>query len=327
MKDKINLQSQLELMKQDSEFDGSIVFHNLKSEELGALLWSLHLGHENSNCCHSLGHGKPLGAGAVKFSVSALKKQSNQLNGQCDQLSTFIDLFIEHMDQAHPNSLEDSWKDSPQIKHLLGFSNIVNNKDKLLSYMPLQSGRNSTAISYSSSIQGRRKHVLPQWQDNNQSLTRNEELNSNNEVPTSFGQGRLASLLKHKDLLGQLNPFEAVLRDSVISRQKATQLASLPKEERLFLALKDKLAPFSNSDKLQSKEGRQSCNSNVEKIIDASLSKELGSKFIKEFYQLVKNKKLCPYLDLAISKKNKIKLKERKTKLAEMAVKYDIPEA
>ncbi len=52
-------------------FKGSIVFHNLKPEELGALLWVMSFGEgiksETSGYYHALGHAKSMGAGAVKF--------------------------------------------------------------------------------------------------------------------------------------------------------------------------------------------------------------------------------------------------------------------
>ena len=67
VKDKLNVQSQLELMQPNSTFEGKIVFHNLKQAELGALLWAVKLGNEQSDCFHSLGHGKSLGAGAVSL--------------------------------------------------------------------------------------------------------------------------------------------------------------------------------------------------------------------------------------------------------------------
>ncbi len=51
-----------------STFAGKIRFHNLKPEELGALLWVLNWGG-NGNCHHQVGMAKPLGFGRVKFSL------------------------------------------------------------------------------------------------------------------------------------------------------------------------------------------------------------------------------------------------------------------
>ena len=55
-KDNKNVNTQLELAPINSTFEGKIVFHNLKQEELAALIWCLCLPESK----HQLGHGKPL---------------------------------------------------------------------------------------------------------------------------------------------------------------------------------------------------------------------------------------------------------------------------
>ena len=76
---KDNVTSILEvLIKPETVFKGRVMFHNLKKEELGALLWCLSFGESlkdpgNSQFYHSLGHGKPYGLGAVQFKEITVK--------------------------------------------------------------------------------------------------------------------------------------------------------------------------------------------------------------------------------------------------------------
>ncbi len=58
--------TQIKPIRADVDFFSRIYFENLTPVELGALVWALVLPHE-TECCHSLGMGKPLGMGAVKL--------------------------------------------------------------------------------------------------------------------------------------------------------------------------------------------------------------------------------------------------------------------
>lgn len=67
---KVNkkVQVQLHTLPTGTSFTGRIVFHNLKPEELGALLWALTWGG-NEKLRHGLGMGKPFGFGQVRFEI------------------------------------------------------------------------------------------------------------------------------------------------------------------------------------------------------------------------------------------------------------------
>lgn len=59
-------------LKSGSVFNGSIKFHNLKVEELGALLSALTF-HSNSNSCrHQIGQAKPYGFGKITLNISKI---------------------------------------------------------------------------------------------------------------------------------------------------------------------------------------------------------------------------------------------------------------
>ncbi|WP_406041893.1 TIGR03986 family CRISPR-associated RAMP protein [Succinimonas sp.] len=72
--DKEKVESTAEYVVPGSVFKGSVVFNNLKPEELGALLWVMTYGtgtqNEESPYYHSLGHARPMGGGVVKLLVS-----------------------------------------------------------------------------------------------------------------------------------------------------------------------------------------------------------------------------------------------------------------
>ncbi|MEE3422284.1 MAG: TIGR03986 family CRISPR-associated RAMP protein [Succinimonas sp.] len=72
--DNTDVRSAAEFVVPKSKFHGSVVFHNMKPEELGALLWVMTHGvgadAAASPFYHSLGHARPMGAGAVKLNVT-----------------------------------------------------------------------------------------------------------------------------------------------------------------------------------------------------------------------------------------------------------------
>lgn len=59
-------------LKEKTVFTGKIHFHNLKKEELGALLWAITWG-EDKTLSHAVGMGKPYGFGQIKAEISSLE--------------------------------------------------------------------------------------------------------------------------------------------------------------------------------------------------------------------------------------------------------------
>ncbi|WP_298943939.1 TIGR03986 family CRISPR-associated RAMP protein [uncultured Psychromonas sp.] len=142
------VKSKLELLEAGSKFSGKIFFHNLKQEELSALLWALTLGGSSFNC-HSLGHGKPLGAGAVQFSIT---DDNIKVKGASTaKVSAYIDTFESHMEKVHYKV--NGWKGSVQINHLLELSDTsisdVNNFEymKLKDFQEVKNSKSSLAIN------------------------------------------------------------------------------------------------------------------------------------------------------------------------------------
>jgi CRISPR-associated protein (TIGR03986 family) len=244
--DKVNVQSKIELMQVDSKFKGKIVFHNLKEVELGALLWVLKFQDKKSTAFHSLGHGRPLGAGAVSFSEIKLEAQSNKKT-EVNSVDTLVNLYIDCMNNVHPGLDENSWLESTQVRHLLSFSNQENNKEKNLSYMPLKTEKNANNMSYVSSVQGRNKQVLPDWEDREISLIRDDELTCS--LPSSFALGRLNDLIKDMEKNDELFDAEIKSLKNVEAenelekdkQKKAEELSKLSPGMQLIKILKDKI--------------------------------------------------------------------------------------
>ena len=126
-------------------FEGKIHFHNLKQEELGALIWAITWGG-NTTLSHSVGMGKPYGYGQVKTEISSLSYLKNNsennkyIQSTVEDIKNWWNSFENYMKEAIPN-----WKETDQLKELLAMADAENAKrnewKENLSYMNL--GRNS----------------------------------------------------------------------------------------------------------------------------------------------------------------------------------------
>ena len=116
------VQVRLHPLPTGTAFKGRIVFHNLKPEELGALLWAMTWGGDDG-LRHGIGMGKPFGFGQVRFEIDA--ENSCLIPNTPDQDETVLDeshvqdllkKFTQHMEQAAAN--KGGWAKSPQIANL-----------------------------------------------------------------------------------------------------------------------------------------------------------------------------------------------------------------
>lgn len=117
-KDQINVASRFTPLKKGSVFEGKIHFHNLKKEELGALLWAITWGG-NANLSHAVGMGKPYGYGQIKADISSLSYLENDSDGNeykdssAEERGGWTDSFAGYMEKQVPG-----WKTSLQLKEL-----------------------------------------------------------------------------------------------------------------------------------------------------------------------------------------------------------------
>ena len=132
------VQSKLEMLVENHCFKGRIAFHNLKKEELDALVWVLTLNNSQDHY-HSLGHGKPLGAGAVQISIETNDSAIFANNGSQTQFDVAkqVNAFSAHMDaQVTPKG---KWLHTPQLKYLLAMADSHISFENDFKYLPLPS--------------------------------------------------------------------------------------------------------------------------------------------------------------------------------------------
>ncbi|MFT5815045.1 MAG: CRISPR-associated protein (TIGR03986 family) [Psychroserpens sp.] len=225
-----NISSKLELLPEYSHFKGKIVFHNLKKEELSALIWSLNIGGSNFNY-HSLGHGKSLGAGAVKFEINQKDLYVQANNGSFEKpLSEITDDFKKHMDNVHYK--KDGWSNSTQIKHLLAITDTSISEYNNLDYMDL------------SQFQGvKTKNLSISLNDiNDNEINNNEDTYSRLGTP-AFGKGRLSTLV---DAVNQWDKDELELQN-ISEENKEKQLKKSASKELTESIRNSTLSPFEKS--------------------------------------------------------------------------------
>jgi CRISPR-associated protein (TIGR03986 family) len=120
------IQTRLNPLPKDTSFVGRLVFHNLKPEELGALLWCLDFGGR-SVCRHGLGLGKPFGFGQVSLTVDEVRTHldPNDPAGQAPSIRGCVERFIASMTEA----LGTPWEQTPQIASLLAMADPTRRRD------------------------------------------------------------------------------------------------------------------------------------------------------------------------------------------------------
>ncbi|TKF84869.1 TIGR03986 family CRISPR-associated RAMP protein [Vibrio breoganii] len=165
----------IQLLPRDNIFSGRVVFHNLKTIELAALIWTLKLQEGG----HQLGHGKPFGAGVVTMSPSFLKSKTLKFS-----ISELVEIFEEHMQSQYPDESPNAWRESPQIEYLFAIGALGSNENLDTSYMDLK--------AYSSLKDKHRLEPL-------HGLTRKESgAVRKASLPEVVGRGRLKNLFSEE---------------------------------------------------------------------------------------------------------------------------------
>ncbi len=113
------VQVRLETLGEGARFRGRLVFHNLKHEELGLLVWALTWGGDET-LRHSLGMGKPFGFGQIRVELDygrSVLIPNDPEHGPADSLQLFLQRasrdFETNMEQRL--KLRGGWRASPQI--------------------------------------------------------------------------------------------------------------------------------------------------------------------------------------------------------------------
>ncbi|EJL6398633.1 TIGR03986 family CRISPR-associated RAMP protein [Vibrio navarrensis] len=224
----------MELCPAQNSFRGRIVFHNLKPLELGALLWCIQL---ESGSCHQLGHGKPMGAGAVTIKPQLAKVNTNQAG--CSQtVESLVAQFVSHMEEQHPNQ---QWRQSPQLEYLLAIGRLQENTDLDTRYMDINKKEFQAAKREFAKLEPlhglNRKDALAQF-------------SAEKQPSDAFASGRLAVLFDQEDLWQksvldakekriETRRLEQIAQNEL--REKEQMLASMSEHQRYVEELKEEL--------------------------------------------------------------------------------------
>jgi CRISPR/Cas system CSM-associated protein Csm3 (group 7 of RAMP superfamily) len=123
-----DIRTKFKPLPKGTKFKGKIVFHNLKKEEIGALLSALTF-HNQDKYYHNLGMAKPLGYGKIslKLNLKNLKHEKKE----------YIKAFEELMDKWYKKTNNSSkWIESTQIIEL--FAMADKNNTLSLEYQKLE---------------------------------------------------------------------------------------------------------------------------------------------------------------------------------------------
>lgn len=138
--DQKNVASSFQPLQQNTIFSGRIHFHNLKKEELGALLWAITWGNDKS-LSHAVGMGKTYGFGQITAEISSLEYLNNNSSDNIYKMSSenernfWINLFTDYMEKNIVG-----WGSCSQINELKAMANPKNAERKCwdLSHMSLK---------------------------------------------------------------------------------------------------------------------------------------------------------------------------------------------
>jgi len=120
--------------KQDGKFNeftfnGKMRYHNLKKEELGALLSALTFHANQDDFYHGLGMAKPYGYGKVKVDIARMDEDK-----YIDALKSY-EIIMKKV-------IGKNWLESEQIKELFVMANCTKDIDDKLEYLILNPERN-----------------------------------------------------------------------------------------------------------------------------------------------------------------------------------------
>ena len=117
-----NMDARVQLVKPESVFQFEVYFDRIPENALKKLLFALTLGENSadSNYCHKVGHGKPIGLGSAKITVDSVKTR------------TFSDgIYQENEYSWNAKELRNVFENQQNVDNVLKVTNFnaVNGKD------------------------------------------------------------------------------------------------------------------------------------------------------------------------------------------------------
>jgi CRISPR-associated protein (TIGR03986 family) len=126
--DNENIPSSFEPLPKDTKFSCKVRFHNLKKEELGALLSSITFHDSKEKLYHTIGGAKPYGYGKVELKIVNIIPQHHDSIGDFQKIMN-----------GHCKKLGKEWLKSKNLIELFSMAkNPVNNVDSFLTYPILE---------------------------------------------------------------------------------------------------------------------------------------------------------------------------------------------
>ena len=164
------------LTRPGNKFKGTILFHNLRKEELGALLYVIKFW-DNENCFHMLGHAKPYGAGAVKMHVDEIRFPTYETN------KIKADEAIESFKSEMRNSFGEGWEGCIQYENLRKISQMHRDYSGIndLVYNKLDDFRKAHSKEY-------KEHFLYETKSGNKVSTNTQDVFSNGRYYDQLGK-------------------------------------------------------------------------------------------------------------------------------------------
>lgn len=109
-----NMSSRMDLVMPGAEFEFEVYFDGITKEQLSKFIWVLNLGEneKQSNLCHKIGHGKPLGLGSIKITIDEKWKR---------EYGRDIYEWKEIKDEEIDTDLERNLKHVQELKKVLNF--------------------------------------------------------------------------------------------------------------------------------------------------------------------------------------------------------------
>ncbi|HIJ82895.1 MAG: TIGR03986 family CRISPR-associated RAMP protein [Magnetococcales bacterium] len=137
-KKNLKVQTTLETLPEGTRFRGHLRFHNLRPEELGALIWALEWG-DQAHLRHALGMGRPFGFGQVSLKIVGDFEKNlrpNRPDVKPGDKGFYRDLFVQWMETAYGKVHRGQrWAESPQLKNLLAMADPEQAKGRVLKHM------------------------------------------------------------------------------------------------------------------------------------------------------------------------------------------------
>ncbi|MDE7189102.1 MAG: TIGR03986 family CRISPR-associated RAMP protein, partial [Muribaculaceae bacterium] len=158
------IDTEIHPLKAGTIFEGKIMFHNLKPEELGALLSSLTFHGNEVNCFHQLGMARPYGYGKVNVEIVSADIKSI---GMVDKpVSTDPRFYMALFENYMQSKIGGSWIVERSIKELFTLARNEVTDNTRFDYMKLEmKGRNEFVEAKGGRNQSGTKEYLQYYSD------------------------------------------------------------------------------------------------------------------------------------------------------------------